>query len=131
MMRFFGRFLRECLDVVPARFRIRLNVYLGNGLSLVEIEDYWLNALEAPRSCLRGHTLNSYPTSSSGRKKSLPHGCCHLRVTKGTPLVQHIYGAIQEYGRFEEPRWLDGPPRKSQAGRRKRKKPPDELADAA
>ena len=29
-----------------------------------------------------------------------------------TQLVQHIYGAIQEYAGFEEPRWLDGPPRK-------------------
>jgi transposase-like protein len=130
MMRFFGRFLRECLGIESTRFRLRLNVYLGNGLTLVEIEDHWLDVLDVPRSCLRGHTLNSYPTSSSGRKKSLPYGVCHLRVTKGTPLVQHIYGAIQEYAGFEEPRWLDGPPRKSQAGRR-RKKPPDEGLDKA
>jgi hypothetical protein len=130
MMRFFARFLRERLAVDPERFRVRLNVYLDNGLALVEIEDFWLDALEAPRSSLRGHTLNSYPTSSSGRKKSLPYGVCTLRVAKGTPLVQHIYGAIQEYAGFEEPRWLDGPPRKSQAGRRKRQ-PPDELEAAA
>jgi hypothetical protein len=24
-----------------------------------------------------------------------------------TQIVQHIYGAIQEYAGFEEPRWLD------------------------
>jgi len=24
-----------------------------------------------------------------------------------TEIVQHIYGAIQEYAGFEEPRWLD------------------------
>jgi transposase-like protein len=131
MMRFFARFLRECLDVDSQRFRVRLNVYLDNGLSLAEIEDYWLDALEVPRSCLRGHTLNNYPTSSSGRKKSLPYGVCHLRVTKATPLVQHIYGAIQEYAGFEEPRWLDGPPRKSQAGRRRKKPPAGELDKAA
>lgn len=131
MMRFFAHFLRECLDVDSTRFRVRLNVYLGNGLSLAEIEDYWLDALELPRSCLRGHTLNNYPTSSSGRKRSLPYGVCHLRVTKGTPLVQHIYGAIQEYARFEEPRWLDGPPRKSQAGRRRKKRPEEGLDKAA
>jgi hypothetical protein len=35
-----------------------------------------------------------------------------LRVLKSTHLVQHIYGAIQEYAGFDEPRWLDGPPRK-------------------
>jgi hypothetical protein len=55
---------------------------------------------------------------------------CTLTVAKSTHLVQHIYGAIQEYARFEEPRWLDGPPRKSQAGRR-RKKPPEEELDKA
>jgi hypothetical protein len=28
-----------------------------------------------------------------------------------TAIVQHIYGAIQEYGGFDEPRWLDCAPR--------------------
>ena len=128
MMRFFARFLRECLDVDSQRFRVRVNVYLGNGLSIAEIEDYWLNTLEAPRSCLRGHTINSLPTSSSGQKKSLPHGVCTLRVSKGTSLVQHIYGAIQEYAGFEEPRWLDGPPRKPP---RNKQPPADDLDQAA
>ena len=30
-----------------------------------------------------------------------------IRVLKSTWLVQHIYGAIQEYGGFEESRWVD------------------------
>jgi transposase-like protein len=130
MLRFFARFLRECLEVESERFRVRLNVYLGNGLSMVEIEDFWLDALEAPRSCLRKHTLNSYPTSSSGQKRSLRYGVCTLRVAQGTPLVQHIYGAIQEYAGFEEPHRLDGPPRKQ----RKKKQAPtdtDRLDNAA
>jgi hypothetical protein len=130
MVRFFARFLRESLGVRAEDFRIRLNVYLGNGLALTEIEDHWLEVLEAPRTCLRAHTLNNYPTSSSGQKKSLPFGVCSLRVASSTRLVQHIYGAIQEYVGFEEPRWLDGPPRKSRAGPR-RKKPPDEGLDKA
>jgi hypothetical protein len=47
-------------------------------------------------------------------------------------LVQHIYGAIQEYAGFDEPRWLDGPPRKSQSGRRpKEGAQQDELEEAA
>ncbi len=84
-----------------------LHVYLGNGLELNEIEDYWLNLLELPRSCLRGHCVNPLPTSSSGRKRNkLPYGVCNLSV-HSTEIVQHIYGAIQEYGGFEEPRWLD------------------------
>ena len=131
MVCFFATFLKSCLGVKPEEFRIRLNVYTNNGLGLREIEDFWLACLELPRTCLRGHSLNHYPTSSSGAKRSLPYGVCTLTVAKSTHLVQHIYGAIQEYAGFEEPRWLDGPPRKSQAGRYRKRLPPDELDKAA
>ena len=112
MVRFFRQFLTECLGVRPEDLRYRLNVYLGNGLSIREIEDHWCEVLGLPRSCIRGHSINHFPTSTSGKKKNkLPYGVCSLSVGR-TDLVQHIFGAIQEYGRFEEPSWLDGPPRK-------------------
>lgn len=114
MVRFFVRFLRESLRVPMDRITVRLNVYTGNGFSIREIEDHWLHALDLPRAALRGHTLNHAPTSSSGRKRNhLPYGVCCVSVLKSTRLVQHIYGAIQEYGKFEEPSWLDGPAVKS------------------
>jgi hypothetical protein len=120
MLQFFMRFLRESLGVRGVDCRIRLNVYTNNGLPLKEIERHWLRALELPTSCLRGHSLNHYPTSSSGkRRRKLPYGICSLTVARSTHLVQHIFGAIQEYAGFDEPPWLDGPPRKSQAGRRR------------
>lgn len=116
MVRFFWEFLREQLEVDAADMTVRLNVYTTNGLTLRQIEDHWLEALELPRTCLRGHTLNHAPTSSSGKKRNhLPYGVCSLRVLRSTHLAQHIYGAIQEYGGFDEPRWLDGPPRKPAA----------------
>jgi hypothetical protein len=114
MVKLFCRFLRECLDVPGERITLRLNVYTGNGISLREIENHWLRALDLPRSCLRGHTINHTPTSSSGNKKNrLPYGVAQIRVLKSTHLVQHVLGAIQEYGAFNEPGWLDGQPRKS------------------
>jgi hypothetical protein len=110
MLRFFAEFLRS-FDLAASDFSVRLNVYLNNGLSLREVEDFWLAELQLPRACLRKHQLNSMPTSSSGRKRNkLPYGVCTLTVCK-TAIVQHIFGAIQEYGGFEESRWLDGPPR--------------------
>jgi hypothetical protein len=113
MVKLFCYFVRACLEVEPERFTLRLNVYLGNGLTLEEIEDYWLEALKLPRSCLRGHTLNHMPTSSSGRRKNrLPYGVAALRVLRSTQLVQHVFGAIQEYGGFDEPKWLNGPDRR-------------------
>lgn len=107
MLRFFIRFLRKFFPLAPEDFSVRLNVYLGNGHSLDEIEAHWLSLLELPRTCLRAHSLNHFPTSSSGqRTNKLPYGVCTLRVLRSTRIVQHIYGAIQEYAGFEEPRWL-------------------------
>lgn len=117
MVRFFLRFLRESLGVSTDALTLSLNVYVNNGLTLREIEDHWLWGLGLPRSCLRKHQLNHTPTSSSGRRrKKLPYGVCTLRVRRSTRLVQHIYGAIQEYAGFDEPRWLDGPPRRRAGG---------------
>jgi hypothetical protein len=117
MIAFFGRFLRRCLDVSDDRLRFSLNVYTNNGLSIAEIERHWLDLLELPRASLRKHQLNHYPTSSSGSgRRTLPFGVCSLSVARSTPELQHIFGAIQEYCGFDEPRWLDGPPRRKGAG---------------
>ena len=110
MLTFFRRFLTTCFDVEPHELTLSLHVYTGNGLSIPQIEVYWLNALELPRSCLRKHSIDAFPTSSSGKKKNkLPYGVCTLTL-HSTRITQHIFGAIQEYAGFEEPRWLDGPP---------------------
>jgi hypothetical protein len=107
LVRFFVRFLKDAMGVKPEDFTMRLNVYTNNGRSIDEIERYWLDALALPRSCVRKHTLNHLPTSSSGNKKTLPYGVCTVGVKASTGLIQHIYGAIQEYVGSDEPRWLD------------------------
>jgi transposase-like protein len=107
MVRFFAGFARAFFEVPDDHFTVRLNVYLGNGLALEEIESHWLGALDLPRECLRKHSVDHFPTSSSGsRVNKLPYGVCTLRILKSTHIVQHIYGAIQEYAGFDEPRWL-------------------------
>jgi len=72
-----------------------------------EIEDFWLATAELPRSRLAKSTVNTYSRASKRtRINRLPYGTC--RVTfYSTWAVQHIYGAIQEYGGFERPEWLD------------------------
>lgn len=105
----FTRFLKQSLGVTGERIRLSINVYTNNGLQIDEIERHWLTELQLPRSCVRKHMLNHMPTSSSGQAKNrLIYGVCSLRLGS-THVLQHIYGAIQEYGGFEEPRWLDGP----------------------
>jgi transcriptional regulator with XRE-family HTH domain len=106
MMRLFRRFLSECIGADPGQMRVTLNVYTNNGMTIEEIERYWLELLDLPASCVRKHTLDHMPTSSSGRAKNkLPFGVCTLRV-HNTWMLQHIYGAIQEYGGFDELAWL-------------------------
>jgi Homeodomain-like domain len=107
MLRFFRRFLVDALGIEPPDIHMPINVYANNGMGIEEIERYWLNLLDLPKSSTRGHMLNHMPTSSSGRAKNkLPYGVVRLSVHR-TSLVQHIYGAIQEYAGFDEPHWLD------------------------
>jgi hypothetical protein len=107
MVLLFRRFLTDSLGIEPHDIRMSINVYTNNGLSIDEIEAFWLELLDLPGTCARKHTLNHMPTSSSGRaKKRLTYGVCFL-IVHSTSVVQHIYGAIQEYAGFDEPRWLD------------------------
>lgn len=108
LMRLFCRFLSDCFELGAADLTLRLHLYTGNGLTIRQVEDRWLRYLGLPRSCLRGHSINNRPAPSSGRKRNkLPYGVGNLRVRRSTWLAQHIFGAIQEYGEFDEPRWLD------------------------
>ena len=106
MLAVFRRFLTDALGVPRTAIRLTINVYTNNGLSIDEIQAYWLARLDLPVHCVRAHTLNHMPTSSSGRGRRLPYGVCTLRVNS-TANAQHIFGAIQEYAGFEEPAWLD------------------------
>jgi hypothetical protein len=103
MMRFFLRFLR-LLDVPDERIRLSVNVHLGNGLTLEQIEAWWLERLDLPRSCLRKATVNHASSASKRLRKPLVYGTARLTVNS-TRLVQSIYGAIQEYAGIERPEW--------------------------
>ena len=95
MVALFKRFLTEALNVQPETILVSINVYTNNGMSLTEIERYWLELLDLPAENARKHMTNHMPTSSSGRAKNkLPYGVCTLRV-HNTWMLQHIYGAIR------------------------------------
>jgi hypothetical protein len=118
MVAMFVRFLRECFSLTSDDMSFNLNVYTNNGLTIGEIEAYWLEFLGLSPRCTRKHIINHFPTSSSGSgKRKLPYGVCNLAVKRSTWLVQHIYGAIQEYSAIDRPDWLDGPPRRKKAKR--------------
>jgi hypothetical protein len=108
MLALFRRFLTDALGIAREDILFSINVYTNNGMTLEEIERHWVDMLELPLENARKHTTNHLPTSSSGMATNkLPYGVCTLRV-HNTWMVQHVYGAIQEYGGFEKAAWLDG-----------------------
>ena len=107
MLVLFRRFLTDAMAIERDEIVMSINVYTNNGMTIEEIERYWLDLLELPASSVRKHMVNHMPTSSSGRARNrLPYGVCTLRV-HSTWMLHHIYGAIQEYADFDEPAWLD------------------------
>jgi transcriptional regulator with XRE-family HTH domain len=104
---FFARFLREYFQVPSSRMRVQCNLHAENAAAVVAIEEYWLSELGLTRASLTKSIVNSVSTSSKHKRfRMLPHGTCRLTVSS-TAIVQHLYGAIQEYAGFDRPAWLD------------------------
>ena len=106
MLRMFVRFLRECYGISAEQVRLSVNCFLGNGLGLEEIQEWWLERLELPASCLRAATVNRPSSASKGVRRPLLHGTARVCV-HSTFVVHSIYGAIQEYSGVDNPEWLD------------------------
>jgi hypothetical protein len=103
----FVQFLRDYFGVLDERIAFSVNCFLRNGLSLAEIETWWLTRLGLPPSSLRKAAVNRV-SSASQRKRGhvLPYGTGRIAV-HSTFIAQSIYGAIQEYAGIDRPEWLD------------------------
>lgn len=102
MMLIFMRFLREEMGVIDDICRIHIHCHTYNSSEIRRIERYWLDLLQLPDSCLRKTQIKQ---GSNTRKNVLENGVCGLAVYS-TELTHRIYGAIQEYGGFDNPDWL-------------------------
>jgi hypothetical protein len=92
--------------VPDERFRVACNLFADHLARQQAIEQFWLDTLELPRSCLRKSMVNVYSKYSQRKRRGrLPYGTCKL-VVCDTTVVQSIYGAIQEYAGFDRPAWL-------------------------
>ncbi|HZQ65165.1 MAG TPA: hypothetical protein VFA66_08095 [Gaiellaceae bacterium] len=107
MVAFFMRFLRHYFEISEADVRLACNLFADHEPRQREIEEFWLATVRLPRSCMTRTTVNRYSRSSKGtRKNRLPYGPCRVTV-HSTRVVQHIYGAIQEYASFDRDVCLD------------------------
>jgi transcriptional regulator with XRE-family HTH domain len=106
MVCFFIAFLRRWFPDCESKLRISCNLFADHVERQHEIEDFWLTTLTLARAALRKTTVNRYSKySQKKRRNRLPYGTCRLTVSD-TRIVQHLYGAIQEYGGFEREAWV-------------------------
>lgn len=106
LVRLFAHFLRTEFGVSDERLRITCNLFADHVDRQYEIEQFWLDLLELPRSCLCKSFVNVYSKySQKKRRNKLPYGTVRVCVHSAR-VVQSIYGSIQEYGGFERPAWL-------------------------
>ena len=106
MILLFVRFLRDCYGVPNSRLRLTCNCFTNNGLSLREIEDWWVQRLSLDRSSLSPSIVNRPSRASKGKHRVLRYGTVRITVFS-TAIVQSIFGAIQEYAGIDRPEWLD------------------------
>jgi hypothetical protein len=105
MIQFFLKFLRESMFVDDGEITVSVICYTGNGLTVEEIEAYWLRLLQLPRSALRKTIGDVQPRSSKQRGRKLLYGMCKIVVNRSR-VIQHVFGAIQEYAAIDKPEWL-------------------------
>lgn len=104
MLIFFVNFLKKYFDVKNNDFTISINYYDTNGLSIEQIQKYWLEKFEFNLSSLRKCTLRSKYYSGDGKKYI--YGICRIRVCR-TDIVQKIFGAIKQMINDYSDRWID------------------------
>jgi hypothetical protein len=102
MMTLFMRFLREEMHIVDETISVHIHCHTDDPEEMRRIECYWLDLLKLPETCLRKTQIKK---GSNTRRNILLNGVCGVAVYS-TELTHHIYGAIQEYGGFENPAWL-------------------------
>jgi hypothetical protein len=102
MLRLFIRFLRQEMIADETVFTLRIHCHTKDPDEVRRIEQYWLDLLGLPETALR-RTI--FKQGSDKSKNVLRNGVCSICIHR-VELVQHIFGAIQEYGGFENPEWL-------------------------
>lgn len=102
MLKLFLKFLVECYNIQQEKIRVHINCYTNNGLTVLDIEQYWQNILDLPKSCFTKTTTDNLSKYSSNKKSKnkLLYGTVSIDV-HSVKLIQNIYGAIQTYAGFD------------------------------
>jgi hypothetical protein len=103
MLVLFARFLREELNVPDDKFVLHVLSHTDDINEWERIRQYWLEMLALPDTCKVMFTLK---VGTNSRKARYANGICSINIYS-TEIVQHIFGAIQAYVGFENPKWVE------------------------
>jgi len=103
MMLIFCRFLKEELNMPDERLVLQVTSHSLDVEVNEKQNQYWRNFLSLPQSCLRKTVYKE--GNPKARHRILENGICRVAVHR-SEILQHIYGAIQEYIGVDKPEWL-------------------------
>lgn len=101
LLRVFVTFIKHYFP--EKNLKIEIFSYMNNNLSEDEIKNFWTESLGI--TDVRRFVKYNAPRGKEG-KHTHPYGMCKVIVSKSTDVVQHIFGAIQQYGSFDNDYWL-------------------------
>lgn len=108
LLKLFIKFLKKYFGTTTQDIRITVNCYADSAEEIADKEAFWIDSLSLSKECLGKTQVNVAPKSSKGYYKNrVSNGTCKLIVKRSTKIVQHIFGAMQEYGQYEDQSLID------------------------
>lgn len=94
MLKLFVAFLKQKCDVLSTNITMYVNCFLTIKNDINNVEKYWIEQLDLHGCKIGKHTckITNNPIHN--------YGICTITVCN-TKLAQQLYGAIQEYGQFD------------------------------
>lgn len=102
-LRLWISFVLCFFDVCKEDMVLAIHCHTNNGYTKEQIENYWLEKLCLPRSCLRATSVIT--KEGSFKKNKHPYGVARVNIYS-TKIVQSIWGAIKFIANIEGDKWL-------------------------
>lgn len=102
MLKLFMRFLRLEFELEDKDFYLNIMHHTTDEVEIGRIEHFWRDWLNLSFDCGVNMQLKK---GTNSRKARYENGICSISVNN-TEILQHIFGAIQEYLGFDNPGWV-------------------------
>lgn len=102
MLKLFMRFLLLEFELEDKDFYLNIMHHTTDEAEIERIEHFWRDCLNLSSDCGVNMQLKK---GTNSRKARYENGICSISVNN-TEILQHIFGAIQEYIGFDNPEWV-------------------------